>query len=89
VLGSRLLPRAFGYTAVALGAASIIMGLAAPYSATAFSLAIVLIITESAWVLAAAGALVISRKPASGAAAACQPLARSTAVRAKSSPRHR
>jgi hypothetical protein len=45
--------------------ASIILGLAALFSATAFSLAIILIIAESAWVLAATGALVISRKPAS------------------------
>ena len=50
--------------------ASIILDLAALFSATAFSLAIILIIVESAWVLAAAGALVISPKPASGAAAA-------------------
>jgi hypothetical protein len=69
LLGSRLLPRAFGYIAVAFGVASIIVGLAALFSATAFSLAIVLIIAESTWVLAAAGALVISRKPASGATA--------------------
>ena len=63
LLRSRLLPRAFGYTAVAFGVASVILGLAALFSTTAFSLAIVLIIAESAWVLAAAGALVISPKP--------------------------
>lgn len=74
VLGSRLLPQAFGYTAVAFGAASIILGLAALFSATAFSLAIILIIAESAWALAAVGALVISPKPASGAAAAFKAL---------------
>jgi hypothetical protein len=76
LLGSRLLPRAFGYSAVGFGAASIILGLAALFSATAFSLAIILIIAESTWVLATAGALVISPKPASGAAAASQPLPR-------------
>jgi len=86
VLGSGLLPRAFGYTAVTFGVASIILGLAALLSATAFSLAIILIIAESAWVLAAAGALVISRKPASGAAAACQPLPQGTGSRT-SAPR--
>ena len=86
LLGSRLLPRAFGYTAVAFGSASIILGLAALFSATAFSLAIILIIAESAWVLAAAGALVISPKPASGAAAACQPLAQGTGSRTSASP---
>jgi hypothetical protein len=60
LLGSRLLPRAFGYSAVAAGEVSIILGLAALFSAAAFSLAISLITAESAWVLAAAGALVIS-----------------------------
>ena len=85
VLGSRLLPRAFGYTAVAFGAASIILGLAALFSATAFSLAIILIIAESAWILAAAGALVIAPKPASGTAAACQPLPQGTGSRTSTS----
>jgi hypothetical protein len=51
---------------VAFGAASIILGLAALFNATAFSLAIILIVAGSALVLAAAGALVISPKPASG-----------------------
>ncbi len=85
LLGCRLLPRAFGYTAVAFGAASIILGLAALFSATAFSLAIILIIAESTWVLAAAGALVISQNPASGAPAACQPLAQGTGSRTSAS----
>jgi hypothetical protein len=57
LLGSRLLPRAFGYSAVGFGVASIILGLAALFSATVFTLAIILIIAESAWVLATAGAL--------------------------------
>lgn len=85
VLGSRLLPRAFGHIAVALGAASIILGLAALFSATAFSLAIILIIAESAWILAAAGALVIARKPAPGVAAPCQPLPQGTGSRTRTS----
>ena len=85
VLGSRLLPWAFGYAAVAFGAASIILGLAALFSATAFSLAIILIIAESAWILAAAGALVIAPKPASGTAAACQPLPQGTGSRTSTS----
>lgn len=86
VLGSRILPRAFGYTAVAFGAASIIVGLAALFSTTAFGLAIILIIAESAWVLAAAGTLVISPKPASGPPAASQPLPQATASRSGASP---
>jgi hypothetical protein len=61
------------------------LGLAALFSATAFSLAIILIIVESAWVLAAAGALVISRKPASGAAAAVQPLPQDVGSRTSAS----
>jgi hypothetical protein len=85
LLGSRLLPRAFGYTAVAFGAASIIMGLAALFSAVAFSLAIILIIAESIWVLAAAGALVIAPKLAPGAAAPSQPLAQGAGSRASAS----
>jgi len=86
VLGSQLLPRALGYTAVAFGVASIILGLAALFSSAAFSLAIILIIAESAWVLAAAGILVISRKPASAAAAASQPLPQGTGSRTSASP---
>jgi len=85
LLGSRLLPRAFGYTAVAFGAASIILGLAALFGATAFSLAIILIIAESAWVLAVAGTLMISSKPASGAATPAQPSAQRTSWRTSTS----
>lgn len=88
LLGSRLLPRAFGYSAVGFGVASIILGLAALFSATAFSLAIILIIAESAWVLVAAGALVISRKPASGAPAPSQPLPQGTGSRTSASRPH-
>ena len=86
LLGSTLLLRAFGYTAVAFGVASIILGLAALFSATAFSLAIILIIAESAWVLAAAAVLVISPKPASGSAVACQPVPQGTGSRTSASP---
>jgi hypothetical protein len=88
LLGSRLLPRAFGYSAVGFGVASIILGLAALFSATAFSLAIILIIAESAWVLVAAGVLVISRKPASGAPAPSQPLPQDTGSRTSASRPH-
>ena len=48
VLGSQLLPQAFGYTAVAFGVASIILGLAALFGAAGFSFAIILIIAKSA-----------------------------------------
>jgi len=73
LLGSRLLPRAFGYTAVALGAASVILGFAALFSSAAFSLAIVLIIAENLWVLAAALVLMILGKPESAAPPPVQP----------------
>jgi hypothetical protein len=88
LLGSRLLPRAFGYSAVGFGVASIILGLAALFSATVFTLAIILIIAESAWVLATAGALVVSRKPASGAPAPSQPLPQGTGSRTSASRPH-
>ena len=66
LLGSRLLPRPFGYVAVAFGAASICLGLAALFSAAAFSLAIILIIAQNLWVLAAAATLTAgNRSPAS------------------------
>ena len=57
LLGSRLLPRPFGYAAVAFGAASICLELAALFSAAAFSLAIILIITQNLRVLAAVATL--------------------------------
>jgi hypothetical protein len=44
------------------------------------------LIAESAWVLAAAGALMIAPKPASGAAAAPQPLPQGTGSRTSVSP---
>jgi hypothetical protein len=65
--------------------ASIILGLAALFSATAFSLAIILIIAESAWVLAAAGALVITPKPAPGPPADSEPLPQGTGSRTSAS----
>jgi hypothetical protein len=84
LLGSRLLPRAFGYAAVALGTASIILGFAALFSPTAFSLAIILIIAENVWVLAAALTLMILGKPESAAPTPAQPphAARRIATRA-------
>jgi hypothetical protein len=66
LLGSRLLPRPFGYLAVALGAASICLGLAALFSAAAFSLAIVLIIAQNLWVLAAAATMTAGKGSAAG-----------------------
>jgi hypothetical protein len=53
LLGSRLLPRPFAWAAVAFGAISVVLGLAALFSAAAFSAAIVLIVAQNLWVLAA------------------------------------
>jgi hypothetical protein len=64
VLGSRVLPRPFGHAAVAFGLVSMVLELAALFSAGAFGLAIVLIIGENLWVLAAALALMIPARPA-------------------------
>ena len=64
LLSSRLLPRGFGYTAVVLGAISMILGLVALFSAAAFSLAIVLIIIQNLWVLAVAAVLLTRRRAA-------------------------
>ena len=68
LLGSRLLPRAFAWAAVAFGAISVVLGLAALFSAAAFSAAIVLIVAQNLWVLAAALIL-----PARGPSAASAP----------------
>jgi hypothetical protein len=69
LLGSRLLPRAFAWTAVAFGAISVVLGLAALFSAAAFSTAIVLIIAQNLWVLAAALVLLARGASASKAPA--------------------
>lgn len=54
ILTSNVLPRrAFGYTAVAFGAASIALGLAQLFSTTAFNINLYLIIAQNIWVLAA------------------------------------
>ena len=69
LLGSRLLPRAFAWAAMAFGAISFVLGLAALFSAAAFSAAIVLIIAQNLWVLAAALVL-LARGPSAPTAPA-------------------
>jgi hypothetical protein len=69
LLGSRLLPRAFAQAAVAFGAISVALGLAALFSAAAFSAAIVLIVAQNLWVLAAA-AILLARGPSAANAPA-------------------
>lgn len=50
----RMLPRGFGYAAVGLGAAFLALGLANLFSGVAFALALVLIIVQNLWIVAAA-----------------------------------
>lgn len=86
LLGSRLLPRPFGYAAVAAGIVSIILGLAALFSSAAFSLAIVLIIAENVWVLAAALALMIPGWSASAVPKPAQAILQATQAPPGASP---
>jgi hypothetical protein len=72
LLGSRLLPRAFAWAAVAFGALSVVLGLAALFSAAAFSAAIVLIVAQNLWVLAAALVLLARGASASKAPASAR-----------------
>jgi hypothetical protein len=49
-----ILPRGFGHVAVGLGAAFLVLGLANLFSGVAFALALVLIIVQDLWIVAAA-----------------------------------
>ena len=69
LLGSCLLPRTFAWAAVAFGAISVVLGLAALFSAAAFSAAIVLIVAQNLWVVAAALVLLARGASASQAPA--------------------
>jgi len=69
LLGSHLLPRAFAWAAVAFGAITVVLGLAALFSAAAFSAAIILIVAQNLWVLAVALVLLARGAPASEATA--------------------
>jgi hypothetical protein len=83
LLGSRLLPRTFAWAAVAFGAISVVLGLAALFSAAAFSAATALIVAQNLWVLTAA-LILLARGPSAANAAAPAPQApqasRSTAA---------
>jgi hypothetical protein len=50
----RILPRGFGHAAVGLGAAFLVLGLANLFNGVAFALALVLIIVQNLWIVAAA-----------------------------------
>lgn len=69
LLRSPLLPRPFGYLAIAIGAGSIGLGLAALFSIAAFAAAIGLIIADNLWVLGAAAVLIARPGPAVSARA--------------------
>ena len=59
LLGSQVLPRMFGYLALALGGAFAILGLVGLFSASAIAFSIVLLIGQELWIVAAAIALII------------------------------
>ncbi len=60
LLGAEVLPRAFGYLAVAIGFAFEIAGFAAIFSATGLTAALILSIGQEFWILAAAVILAFS-----------------------------
>jgi len=64
-----ILPRGFGLVAVGLGTGSLVLGLASLFSGVAFRLALVLLIVENVWIVAAAAVI------ATGARAALADLA--------------
>ncbi len=64
LLGARLLPRLFGYLALALGVAFEILGFAGLFSATAVTGVIFLLIGQEIWIVAAAITLVVRKQPA-------------------------
>jgi hypothetical protein len=69
-----LLPRGFGQVAVGLGAVSLVLGLANLLSTLAFSLALVLLIAQNLWIMAAAAAIAArGGRPAHRSATSPQP----------------
>ena len=59
LLGSQVLPRLFGYLALALGGAFAVLGLIGLFSASAIAFSIVLLIGQELWIVAAAIMLII------------------------------
>ena len=59
LLGSRLLPRMFGYLALVLGLAFEILGFAGLFNATAVTATVFLLIAQEAWILAIAITFVV------------------------------
>ena len=75
----RILPRGFGQVAVGLGAVSLALGLANLFSTLAFSLALVLLIAQNLWIVAAAAAIAASGdRPARRSAKSPEPATRPT-----------
>jgi len=58
-----ILPRGFGHVAVGLGAAFLALGLANLFSGVAFALALVLIIVQDLWIVAAAVTMAAGPRP--------------------------
>jgi hypothetical protein len=75
----RILPRGFGQVAVGLGAVSLVLGLANLFSTLAFRLALVLLIAQSLWIMAAAAAIAArGGRPARRSAKSPEPATRPT-----------
>jgi hypothetical protein len=58
-----ILPRWFGQVAIGLGAAFLVLGLVNLFSRTAFALALVLIIVQNLWIVAAAVTMAAGQRP--------------------------
>jgi len=69
LLGTRLLPRAFAYAALALGIAFQILGVAGLFSAAALPPVIAVLLLQNVWTLAAAFTLAVRRGTRADAAA--------------------
>jgi hypothetical protein len=59
-----ILPRGFGLVAVGLGTGSLVLGLASLFSGVAFRLALVLLIVENVWIVAAAAVIATEARAA-------------------------
>ena len=75
ILGSRVLPRVFGYLAVACGVAIVILGFAGLFSAAADTVITFVLSAQELWIVAAAITLVVrAGKPAPAGRGAAQPV---------------
>jgi hypothetical protein len=79
ILGSRILPRVFGYLAVAFGVAIVILGCAGLFSATADTVITFVLSAQELWIVAAAITLIVRvGKPAPAGRGVAQPVAQAS-----------